>query len=234
VILVTSPTARVGKSSTASNLAISLAHAGRKVLLVDADLRRPSLHVGYGLRPSPGLTDVINDVLPYHQATQPTAVENLELLAAGADVANPAELLSWPGLEPFLEEARRGYDVIVIDSSPLLLVTDPSLIAPLADGVILVVDGTRIRAREAAMAAELLQGLRASVLGLLVNGIDTGWRQTGRYPYAYESSDPTAEAATAQPPALPVNGRGHGNVALTPLTRDAAAERGARTKRGRP
>jgi capsular exopolysaccharide synthesis family protein len=234
VILVTSPTAREGKSSTASNLSISLAHAGRKVLLVDADLRRPTLHEGFGLRPSPGLTHVLTNVLPYRRAVQTTAVENLELLAAGPDVSNPAELLSWPGLASFLEGARQDYDVIIIDSSPLLLVTDPSLIAPLADGVILVVDGTRIQAYEATMAAEMLHAVRASVLGILVNGADNWWRQTVRYPYAYESSDRTDEAITAQPPDLPVHGQGHGEGALTSLIRDAAAKNGARTKRGRP
>ena len=165
VILVTSPTAREGKSSTASNLSISLAHAGRKVLLIDADLRRPSQHAGYDLRLSPGFTQVLKDVLPFDRVVQPTPVENLELLAAGSDVSNPAELLASPRLASFLEEARRNYDVIVIDSSPLLLVTDPLIVAALADGVILVVDGTRIRVREAARAAEMLQGARVGPRG---------------------------------------------------------------------
>ncbi len=165
MILVTSPTAREGKSSTASNLSISLAHAGRKVLLIDADFRCPSQHAGYDLRLSPGFTQVLKDVLPFDRVVQPTPVENLELLAAGLDVSNPAELLASPRLASFLEETRRNYDVIVIDSSPLLLVTDPLIIAALADGVILVVDGTRIRVREAARAAEMLQGARVGPRG---------------------------------------------------------------------
>jgi polysaccharide biosynthesis transport protein len=226
VILVTSPTASEGKSSTASNLSISLAHAGRKVLLVDADLRRPSLHASYGLRLDPGLTHVLKGVLSFQRVVQATPVENLELLAAGPGVSNPAELLAWPSLAPFLEEARRHYDVIVIDSSPLLIVTDPSIIAPLADGVILVVDGTRVRAREAAMAAEMLQAVRTSVLGILVNGCDNWWRRTARYPYAYESSDRTAEAATAQLPHLPVNVNGRGNSAPAFLPSGNSAESG--------
>ena len=230
VILVTSPTAREGKSSTASNLSISLAHAGRKVLLIDADLRRPSQHAGYDLRLSPGFTQVLKDVLPFDRVVQPTPVENLELLAAGPDVSNPAELLASPRLASFLEEARRNYDVIVIDSSPLLLVTDPLIIAAHADGVILVVDGTRIRVREAARAAEMLQGARVSVLGVLVNGFDTWWRQTARYPYAYKSADCTAEDDTTHTLPLPVNG--HGTRAPLPL--DTVAESEARTKRSRP
>ncbi len=229
MILVTSPTAREGKSSTASNLSISLAHAGRKVLLIDADLRCPSQHAGYDLRLSPGFTQVLKDVLPFDRVVQPTPVENLELLAAGLDVSNPAELLASPRLASFLEETRRNYDVIVIDSSPLLLVTDPLIIAALADGVILVVDGTRIRVREAARAAEMLQA-RVSVLGVLVNGFDNWWRQTARYPYAYKSADRTAEDDTTHTLPLPVNGHG----TLTSLPLDTAAENEARTKRGRP
>jgi len=213
VILITSPTAEEGKSSTASNLSISLAHAGRRVLLVDADLRRPTLHAVYGLRHSPGLSHVLREILPYQRVVQKTAVENLEILTAGPDISNSTDLLEVPSLTSFLDEARRDYDVIVIDSSPLLVVTDASVLAPLADGVILVVDGTRTRTREAAMAAELLQDLQATVFGILVNGIDDWWRPTARYPYAYESYERTAESAH-----LPING--YGNGALSAITGD--------------
>ena len=94
VFMITSPQPADGKSTTASNLAISMAHSGRKVLLIDADLRRPSQHKIHGLPRSPGLTEVLNDQMPFHEAVQQTAIENLGLLAAGAEVSYPAELLA--------------------------------------------------------------------------------------------------------------------------------------------
>src|SRR5271165_6186556 len=87
VFMVTSPQPADGKSTTASNLAISMAHSGRKVLLIDADLRRPSQHTIHGLPRSPGLTEILNDQMPFHQAVQQTAIENLDFLAAGAEVS---------------------------------------------------------------------------------------------------------------------------------------------------
>ena len=106
VLLITSPQSGDGKSTTASNLAISLAHAGRRVLLIDADLRRPSQHLIHGLRRSPGLTHILKDVLPFHRVVQPTLIDNLDFLATGSEVANPAELLASPRLNLLLEEVR--------------------------------------------------------------------------------------------------------------------------------
>src|SRR5262249_15357296 len=93
VIMVTSPTASDGKSTTSSNLAISLAHAGRRVLLVDADLRKPSLDSIYGLRRDRGLSHVLRDLMPMSRVVQRTSVENLDFIATGPEVPNPAELL---------------------------------------------------------------------------------------------------------------------------------------------
>ena len=108
VLLVTSPQSGEGKSITASNLAISLAQSGRKVLLVDADLRHPSLHHIHGLHRRTGLTHVLADRLPLRRAVQPTPIENLELLAAGPDAPNPAELLATQRLVTFVEETAPG------------------------------------------------------------------------------------------------------------------------------
>lgn len=171
VLLVTSPQSGDGKSTTASNLAITLALAGRKVLLVDADLRRPSQHRIYNLGRDRGLTQVLKDLMPFSRAVQPTPVENLDLLAVGPEVSNPAELLASGRLDEFLREVRQVYDLVILDSSPLLAVTDPSIIAAAVDGIILVARSSVTRRHEAERTAELLKILGIPVLGSVINGV---------------------------------------------------------------
>ncbi|MBV8075467.1 MAG: polysaccharide biosynthesis tyrosine autokinase [Planctomycetaceae bacterium] len=169
LILVTSPLVGDGKSTIASNLAISLSHAGRKVLLIDGDLRCPSLHRIYNLRQDRGLTHVLKGLLPLHQAVQPASIKNLELLAAGPEVSNPAELLASHRLGELAEEVRRIYDIVIFDSSPLLTVADPSILASVIDGIVLVARVSVTRRREAEWALELLRIPGTPVLGSVIN-----------------------------------------------------------------
>ena len=182
MFMVTSPQPADGKSTTASNLAISMAHSGRKVLLIDADLRRPAQHKIHGLPRSPGLTEVLNDQMPFHKAVQQTAVENLHLLAAGAEVSYPAELLATDRLGALVRELRQAYDLVLVDTSPLLAVTDPSVIAVVMDAVLLVVRAAVTRRLDAERSQDLLKALETPVLGLVINGINAG---QGGYGYGY-------------------------------------------------
>jgi capsular exopolysaccharide synthesis family protein len=154
------------------------------VLLVDADLRRPSQHAVHGLARSPGLTHVLSDLMPYHTVVQSTAVANLDLLAAGAEVQNPAELLASARLVTLMGELRRDYDIVFIDTSPLLVVTDPSIIAVAIDGLVLVVRASVTRRHDAQRCQDLLKALQTPALGLVVNGINPGQRGYG-YGYGY-------------------------------------------------
>ena len=171
VILVAGPRGGEGKSTVASNLAISLAQAGRKVLLVDADLRHPRQHAIHGLGVETGLVQVLRDGLPLGRAAQATAVPGLQAIASGVEDANPAELLSASRLEQFLDEARDAYDAVVLDSPALLSVADASILGAAADGVVLVVRAASTRRDDAARALEALDGLGTPVFGVLVNGI---------------------------------------------------------------
>ena len=182
VFMVASPQPADGKSTTASNLAISMAHSGRKVLLIDADLRRPAQHTIHGLPRSPGLTEVLNDQMPFHKAVQQTAVENLHLLAAGAEVSYPAELLATDRLGALVRELRQAYDLVLVDTSPLLAVTDPSVIAVVMDAILLVVRAAVTRRLDAERSQDLLRALETPVLGLVINGINPG---QGGYGYGY-------------------------------------------------
>ncbi len=170
VILVTSPRAGDGKTTSASNLAITLAHAGKRVLLVNADLRNPSLAKLYGLENQQGLVHILKGVLPPERVTQQTAIENLDLIAAGPHVPNPAELLTSPRLGEFLSQARQSYEFVVVDSSPLLVVTDPTIVGVAVDGVLLVLKAPDIPRRDAEHALDLLETLGLPVLGTFLNG----------------------------------------------------------------
>ena len=182
VFMVTSPQTADGKSTIASNLVICMAQSGRKVLLIDADLRRPSLHTIHGLPRSPGLTEILNDQMPFHQAVQQTAIENLDFLATGAEVSYPAELLATDRLGTLLRELRQAYDLVILDTSPLLVVTDPSVIAVVIDGILLIVRAAVTRHLDAERSQDLLKALETPVLGLVINGINPG---QGGYGYGY-------------------------------------------------
>jgi polysaccharide biosynthesis transport protein len=171
ILLISSPQPGDGKSTTASNLAITLAHAGRRVLLIDGDLRKPSQHILYDIMPGPGLTDAIEGRGPIERLAQPTFIRNLDLLMSGSEISNPAELLSSPRLGEMLDQARADYDIVIIDSSPLLAVTDPSIIAAVVDGVLLVVRVSSTRRHDVDRAKELLETMGLPVLGVVINGI---------------------------------------------------------------
>jgi len=188
VVVVTSPYAGDGKSTSASNLAISDAHAGRRVLLIDCDLRRPTVHKLFDLDRKRGLAHLLNNMMPWEQAVQHTPVENLDIITAGQEVDNPAELLSSSRLVELLDEFRQSYEVIILDSPPVLAVTDPAIIGAVADGMVVVVHASTLRYHDAARIRELLGNLGTPVLGMIVNGIghaDSGYGYGYGYGYEY-------------------------------------------------
>lgn len=171
VVLITSPCGREGKTTVASNLAICLAQAGRRVLLVDADLRHPAQHAIHGLRHERGLVHVLRDLLPVGRVVQATAITNLGVICSGPEVSNPAELLSSTHLHAFLDQARGAYDIVIIDSPSLLAVADPSILGAAADGILLVARASATKRADANRAVEILKGLGTPLLGVLANGI---------------------------------------------------------------
>jgi capsular exopolysaccharide synthesis family protein len=168
---VASPHSAEGKSTVASNLAICLAQAGRRVLLVDADLRRPGQHKVHGLQRERGLVHILRDLMPFSRVVQPTAVKHLDLITSGPEATNPAELLSSTYLHDFLAKAREAYDTVIIDSSSLLEVADPSILGAVADAILLVVRASETKRDEASRAMEILKGLGTPILGAVANGV---------------------------------------------------------------
>ncbi|HVA49236.1 MAG TPA: polysaccharide biosynthesis tyrosine autokinase [Pirellulales bacterium] len=170
VLQVTSPRPGDGKSTMASNLAVSIAQSGKRTLLIDADLRKPTQHKIFGLSKVVGLSSVIGLQAEPADAIQQTAVANLWLLACGPIPPDPAELLSSPRLAELLQMFREQYDYVIIDTAPVLAVTDPCAVAPRVDGVMLVIRIAKHARTDALRATRILNTLDANVLGVVVNG----------------------------------------------------------------
>jgi polysaccharide biosynthesis transport protein len=180
-ILVTSPMPGEGKSTVAGNLAMAIAQAGQRVLLIDADLRRPTQHKVFGLdRQAKGLSAVLAGRMSVEEAIQHTPLESLHVLASGPDVPNPAEILNSESFSRLLEQMATAYDRVIIDSPPVTAVTDPLILAAQTDITILVLQAEVSTRRVSMQAREALASVDARVLGVAVNNVP---HRRGRYGY---------------------------------------------------
>jgi capsular exopolysaccharide synthesis family protein len=168
-LVVTSSGHGEGKTSVALNLAISLALAGRTVILVDADLHRSSLHRLLDLTPGPGLTDALTENQPAEQLLQRTQIAGLLVLTSGLSSTNPADLLSMGTMAHLIEELRQVADFVVFDAPPCVLLPDAQLLAAQTDGVLLVSDVTQARKATVRTTKQLLERAYARVVGVVFN-----------------------------------------------------------------
>lgn len=187
VIQVTSPVPGDGKSTTAANLAVTMAQTGRRTLLLDADFRRPRVSKLMGTREDVGVTSVIAGNTELVDAVQPTSIENLFVLACGKRPSNPAELLSSVRFKDLLTLLREKFDYVVIDSPPLLAVSDPANVAAHVDGVVLTLRLRRNLKPIAGRAVDMLRSVDANLIGVVVNGV-SGRDGYGSGGYRYGSS----------------------------------------------
>ncbi len=167
VVLVTSPSLGEGKSITVCNLALALAEAGTRVLIIDADLRRPSIARWLKIDGTVGLTTVLVNRVPAQRAVQALAPA-LDVLPSGLMPPNPSELLASDRMVHLLRELRDSYDLILIDASPLLPVTDAAVLAPRADGVLLVVRHGKTKVQDLQSAKDALDAVSGRVLGAVM------------------------------------------------------------------
>ena len=191
IIQISSAEPSDGKSTSTSNLAIAMAQSGKRVLLVDADLRRPTVHTLFGLRQDVGLSEVLRREIDWKTATIQTRIDGLNILTAGHCPQNPAELLSLATMPQFLRDAREEYDYILMDSPPLLAVSDPCIISPHVDGMVLVVRVQKNKRAELKRAQETLDTHGIRLLGVIVNDAESSQGSNGSYNEYYTS---TAEA----------------------------------------
>jgi len=182
-LVVTSCLPGEGKSSTSANLAITLAQAGWRVVLVDGDLRRPSIPSYLGIEGATGLTDVLIDKARLNEVIQVWGDAGLAVLPSGQIPPNPSELLGSNGMRQVLAQLTGMYDMVIIDAPPLLPVTDAATITALCDGALLVARYGKTRREHMARASELLASINARVVGTVLNFVPAG---SDTY-YGYES-----------------------------------------------
>jgi capsular exopolysaccharide synthesis family protein len=169
IFLITSPSDGEGKSTTAANLAITIAQQKEKVLLIDANLRKPTLHSFFKAPNSNGLVDVLNGRISFHDAIIHTEIGRLDLLPSGHTPNNPVELLGSQMMQELLKTALRSYHAILIDSNAILDVTDTKLLANQCDGVILVIQNGKTKFEKAAEAKKVLEFAKAKLVGVVMN-----------------------------------------------------------------
>ena len=171
VIQITSPDPGDGKSTLSSNLAVCMAQSGKRVLLVDADFRRPRVHKLFGADSTCGLSSVIKGTADLSEAVVQTDLDNLYLLPCGPRPTNPSELLTSSRFSEMIHVLREQYDIVLIDTPPVLAVTDPCVVAPRVDGVVMLIRITKHVRPHAKRALESLESLGANLLGIVVNGV---------------------------------------------------------------
>lgn len=194
VMLVTSAQSAEGKTTTSFATAASLARMGRKVVLIDADLRRPSVHRRFGLSNDRGLTDLLTSSDAIESAVQTTQQEKLFVIASGPIPPSPTELISSPRMEQIVLDLARDYDVVVIDSPPILGLADAPALSALADGVIFVVESDRSRRGSLKTALRRLRSMRPILLGAVLTKFDptrSGNRYSEYYGYQYYTYEQT-------------------------------------------
>lgn len=182
-ILFTSTAPAEGKSTTVANLAIAFAQTGSSVLLIDADLRRPTLHKVFGIGNPLGLTNLLMQSVAEQIALRDVGVPNLRIVTSGPIPPNPAEVLGSMRMRELLKRFTSEFDYVLIDSPPTLAVTDSSILSSIVDGVVLVVAADEISTDKAKKAKAQLDGVKANILGVVLNGTEKDSREDYYYYY---------------------------------------------------
>lgn len=196
-LLVTSATAQEGKTTTSLNLAAAYAVGGLRTVLVEADLRRPSLHRVFGMNGTRGLTTAIVGDVALNEAILNTDMRNLSVLMAGAIPPNPVELLGSDQMLELLDRLQRSFDIVVIDSPPVVPVADPAALAGRTGGVVLVVRAGKTDRRRVMQASQVIDRAGGRMLGVVLNDVRFD-AAPGSYEYYYGYLSDHARAAAGK------------------------------------
>lgn len=168
IFVVTSPTANNGKTINSANLAINFAQMGKKTLVIDADMRNPSLHKLFSLSSRNGLSEILAGLTDNITVTK-TDIENLSVLTSGKIPPNPTELLSSPRMDKLLDFVKEHYDCVFIDTPPVNIVTDATVFSQKATGYVIIVKTDTTNIPELKTTVSTLQGINANILGFILN-----------------------------------------------------------------
>ena len=187
IICITSSKKDEGKTTVLSNLGVSFAKIDKKVLLIDADLRNPSISKMFDTSNSQGLMDILLGKRNIQDCVKKTKQENLYILTGGTIPPNPAEVLSSKKMSEFIESIKDEYDYIFIDSPPVGVVSDASIISAYSDGVIFVVGANEVDSNLAKIAKERLDSVKANIVGVILNKFKTNINSE-YYNYSYNEN----------------------------------------------
>ncbi|OAB39969.1 capsular biosynthesis protein [Paenibacillus macquariensis subsp. defensor] len=183
VMAVTSTQAGEGKTTTISNLAVSYAQEGKRVLLIDADLRHPSVQDIFHLTNKMGLSNILAYQCSSDEVIRITDIENLSIVTAGPIPPNPTELLSSGRMHEIVESWKGDYDIILIDTSPIMAVADGIIVASICDGVILVVQAGKVKQEYIQKSKERLEHVKAHIIGVVLNKKKLNKSESNQYNY---------------------------------------------------
>lgn len=182
-VLVTSTTPKEGKSTIASNYAMSIAITGKKVLLIDCDIRRPRAHKSFGIEFYEGLESVLSGELKVKDVILRDVEKNLDILPTKNVTHNVTELFLGDKMKSLLEELKRQYNTVVLDTPPLIIATDAAILSKHCDGVVYVVAYDQVSKRELEFGKTMLKNAKANVYGFVVNRVDKNGLSYGNYGY---------------------------------------------------
>jgi capsular exopolysaccharide synthesis family protein len=182
-IVITSAEPQAGKTMTSANIAITMSQSGHKVMFVDADLRKPQLHKVFNLERQGGLSEYLTGRADLNSIIKEVGIENLKVVTSGKSVHNPAELIGSKKMEDFIAEAKGVFDFIILDSPPVISVTDAVILSGMADASIQVVRSGKILVPAARNAKEKLANTKAKFLGVVLNGMKAEHSDYGYYHY---------------------------------------------------
>ena len=181
-VMVTSAMLSEGKSTITSLLAITAAKKGLKTIIIDSDLRRPVVHKLFRIERQRGLHEILAEEIPAKSVIKKTSLSNLDVITAGKISAHPAEVFNGPAIGRLIEEMKFYYDIIFIDSAPIIPVSDPLFVAQEVDGVVLVIKAGETQREVVRRAVDILKSNGFGMLGIILNNM------TGSLPYYYEYS----------------------------------------------
>ena len=170
-IMIASASSGEGKTTTIGNLAVTYAQEGKKVLVMDTDLRKPAVHLMFNIPNHVGLTSVLSSQYQVTEVLRETGVEGLHVLSSGPIPPNPSEMIGSRKMTALLEGLKEEYDVILFDTPPVLTVTDALIISSLCDGVILVVNAGKVKKDLVKKAKAHLEHVNARILGAVLNNV---------------------------------------------------------------